>query len=210
MDAFARLAQPWIDRAARIGADPRDDDEARLRKALLVLVCVLILPISLVWGAIYLALGATAGLVAWLFLLISVAAIAIFSRTRDTETFFRIELLDILLAPTISMAFWAASPAQAPWACGASWRRSGPSCSTARAPACAGLSHSSPSSWCPASSVRWPAAGRPSGLVRAHDVALNVTFAGTVVFRLLALFVRQRKEALAALRIEQDRPRACS
>ena len=50
MDAFARFAQPWIDRAARIGADPRDSDEARLRKALLVLVCVLILPISLLWG----------------------------------------------------------------------------------------------------------------------------------------------------------------
>ena len=61
MDAFARFAQPWIDRAARIGADPRDDDELRLRKALLVLVCVLILPISLAWGAIYLALGAHGG-----------------------------------------------------------------------------------------------------------------------------------------------------
>ena len=105
MDALARFAQPWIDRAARIGADPRDDDEHRLRKALLVLVCVLILPISLVWGAIYLALGAMAGLIAWLYLVISVAAIAIFSRTRDTEWFLRVELLDILLAPTISMAF---------------------------------------------------------------------------------------------------------
>jgi hypothetical protein len=47
MDALARFAQPWLDRAARIGADPRDDDEQRLRKALLVLVCVLILPIPL-------------------------------------------------------------------------------------------------------------------------------------------------------------------
>ena len=105
MDAFARFAQPWLDRAARIGADPRDDEDVRLRKALLVLICVLILPISLVWGAIYLAFGVTAGLIAWLYLLISVGAIAIFSRTRDTEWFLRVELLDILLAPTISMAF---------------------------------------------------------------------------------------------------------
>src|SRR5262245_19544731 len=105
MDALARFAQQWIDRAARIGADPRDTDEVRLRKALLVLVCVLIWPISLVWGAIYLALGAWAGLVAWLYLAISAVAIAIFSRTRDTERLLRIELLDILLAPTISMAF---------------------------------------------------------------------------------------------------------
>ena len=105
MDAFARLAQPWLDRAARIGADPRDDDELRLRKALLVLVCVLILPISLAWGAIYLALGATAGLIAWLYFLVSAGAIAIFSRTRDTQWLLRVELLALLLAPTSSMAF---------------------------------------------------------------------------------------------------------
>jgi guanylate cyclase len=36
-------------------------------------------------------------------------------------------------------------------------------------------------------------------------IALNVTFAGAVVFGLLATFVRQREEALASLRIEQDR-----
>ena len=74
MDAFARFAQPWLDRAARIGADPRDDDEVRLLKALLVLVSVLILPISLAWGAIYLALGARTGLIAWLYFGVSVGA----------------------------------------------------------------------------------------------------------------------------------------
>src|SRR4029077_14128118 len=105
MDAIARFAQPWIDRAARIGADPRDGGEARPRQPLLVLICVLILPISVVWGAIYLALGAMAGLVRWLYLLISVAALAVFSRTRDTEWLLGVEPLDILLAPTISMAF---------------------------------------------------------------------------------------------------------
>jgi guanylate cyclase len=36
-------------------------------------------------------------------------------------------------------------------------------------------------------------------------IALNVTVAGAVVFGLLATFVRQREEALAALRVEQDR-----
>ena len=36
-------------------------------------------------------------------------------------------------------------------------------------------------------------------------IALNVTVAGAVVFGLLAQFVRQREEALAALRVEQDR-----
>ena len=100
-----RLAQPWIDHAARIGADPADDDETRIRKALLVLISVLILPIALLWGAIYLAFGVWAGLIAWLYLVISVVALAVFSRTRDTEWLLRVELVDILLAPTISMAF---------------------------------------------------------------------------------------------------------
>jgi adenylate cyclase len=36
-------------------------------------------------------------------------------------------------------------------------------------------------------------------------IALNVTLGGAVVFMLLVQFVRQREEAIAALRIEQDR-----
>ena len=84
MDALVRFGQRWVDLAARIGADPADSAEVRLRKTLLVLISVLILPIALLWGAIYLALGAMAGLIAWLYLVISVVAIIVFSRTRDT------------------------------------------------------------------------------------------------------------------------------
>ena len=191
---------------ARIGADPRDTDELRLRKALLVLVCVLILPISLVWGAIYLAFGVTAGLIAWLYLLISVGAIAIFSRTRDTEAFLRVELLDILLAPTISMAFvggFLPSGAVGLWGI--------------LAPLGALVFNGA------RSGVRWfiafVALFLVSGIVgelagggstlppwfASTMIALNVTVAGTVVFGLLAQFVRQREEALAALHVEQDR-----
>src|SRR4051795_934728 len=92
MDAFMRFAQPWLDRAARIGADPRDTDDVRLRTALLVLVCILILPVSLLWGVIYVAFGATAGVVAWIYLAVSVGAIAVFARTRDFGALLRIEL----------------------------------------------------------------------------------------------------------------------
>jgi hypothetical protein len=91
-----RFAQPWIDRAARIGADPADDGETRIRKALLVLISVLILPIAVLWGAIYLAFGVWAGLIAWLYLVISVVALIVFARTRDTEWLLRVELVDIL------------------------------------------------------------------------------------------------------------------
>jgi guanylate cyclase len=206
MDAFVRFAQPWLDRAARIGADPRDDEEIRFRKALLVLVSILILPISVVWGAIYIALGAWAGLVAWLYLAISVAAIAIFSRTRDTESFLRVELLDILLAPTISMAFvggFVGSGAVGLWGI--------------LAPLGALVFNGA------RSGVRWflafVAVFLVSGIVgqvagsgpvfptwfAPTMIALNVTFAGAVVFGLLAQFVRQREEALGELRVEQDR-----
>ena len=45
----------WIANAAallaRIGADPQDDEELRQKKALLVLLAVLILPVSVVWGS---------------------------------------------------------------------------------------------------------------------------------------------------------------
>ena len=206
MDAFARFAQPWLDRAARIGADPRDDDDLRSRKALLVLVSVLILPISLVWGAIFLSLGATSGLIAWLYLLISLAAIAIFSRTRDAEWLLRVELLDILLAPTIAMAFvggFTRSGAVGLWGI--------------LAPLGALVFNGA------RSGVRWFIAfvavflvsGAVGELADAGPtfpawfaptmIALNVTVAGSVVFGLLATFVKQREEALAALRIEQDR-----
>jgi guanylate cyclase len=206
MDAFARFAQPWIDRAARIGADPGDGDEIRLRKTLLVLVCVLILPISLVWGAIYLALGATAGLIAWLYLLISIGAIAIFSRTRDTERFLRVELLDILLAPTISMAFvggFVASGAVGLWGILA------PLGALVFNGALSGIR------WFVAFVTVFLVSGAVGELAASAPtfpwwfapmmIALNVTFAGAVVFGLMAQFVRQREQALAALRIEQDR-----
>jgi adenylate cyclase len=207
MDTFVRFAQPWVDRAARIGADPRDDDEIRLRKTLLVLISILILPISLAWGAIYLAFGAQAGLIAWLYFLVSAGAIAIFSRTRDTEWLLRVEMLALLLAPTISMAFvggFVASGAVGLWGI--------------LAPLGALVFNGA------RSGVRWflafAAVFLISGIVgeltsggesplpawfESTMIALNVIVAGAVMFGLLATFVRQREEALAALRVEQDR-----
>jgi adenylate cyclase len=206
MEPLARFAQPSLDRAARIGADPRDTDEIRLRKTSLVVICVLIFPISITWGAIYLAFGVWAGLIAWLYTVISIAAIAIFSRTHDTEWLLRVELLDILIAPTISMAFvggFVASGAVGIWGI--------------LAPLGALVFNGA------RSGVRWFAAFvaifLASGLIgeltksgqalpswfETAMLALNVTVGGTVLFGLLALFVRQREEALAALQVEQDR-----
>ena len=51
----------WLARLARIGADPQDDDDMRASKALLVLISVLILPVALLWAALYLAFGSPVG-----------------------------------------------------------------------------------------------------------------------------------------------------
>ena len=61
-----------------------DDAETRQRKGLLVPVSVLILPISLVWGSLYLGLGSPGRLIAYLYFAVSLGALLVFARTRDT------------------------------------------------------------------------------------------------------------------------------
>ena len=97
----------WIDRAlerlAAVGADPHDDDEARLQKALLVLIAVLILPVSFTWAGLYITFGSPWGATAIVYAAISIGSILLFARNHDFELLLRIQLVDILLAPTLSM-----------------------------------------------------------------------------------------------------------
>src|SRR5438034_7382524 len=206
MEAVQRLVQRLLDRAATIGADPRDDDERRLRKALLVLLSVLILPISLVWGTLFLALGAPAGAIAYLYFIVSALALVIYSRTRVIEWLLRVELFAILLAPTISQAFvggFLASGGVGLWGV---------------LGALGALVF-----YGPPAGIRWFGAfvgvflvfglageifgglSTLPGWVQGRMVALNVPVGGSVVFFLLALFATQRAEALAALRLEQNK-----
>jgi adenylate cyclase len=206
MRPLRRFVDTALGRVARIGADPGDNEELALRKALLVIIAVLILPISLIWGTLFLALGAPAGLIAYLYFVISLVAIAVFARTRATEAFLRVELLDVLLAPTISQAFvggFLASGGVGLWGI--------------LAPLGALVFNGA------RSGVRWfvvfvvvflvsGIAGELAGAVstlpiwfESTMVALNITVGGTIVFTLLALFAKQREEALAALRSEQDK-----
>jgi adenylate cyclase len=179
-----------------IGADPNDDEESRRRKALLVYLAVLILPISLVWGTLYLALGATSGVVAYAYFAISLASIGLFARTQNFELLLRIQLLDITLAPTLSM--WPTAGILASGAVGL-WGILGP---------LGALVFSSVRS-----SVRWfflfvvaflaagiagEVTGGLSSLPRWFSttmLALNVVVGGAVVFTLLAVFAQQRRDA---------------
>ena len=200
----------WLDTAlswlSGIGADPLDDDETRRRKALLVLIAVLILPVSIVWATLYLTFGAWTGGVAALYAVISVASIVLFARTRDFAMFLRVQLVAILLAPTLStipiggflpsggVGFWGVlAPIGALVFTGV---RSG-------------------IRWYVAFVVVFLASGaigavldNPSPLpvwFSATMLALNVTVGGTIVFTLLALFASQRAEALHALNEEHQR-----
>ena len=88
---------------ARIGADPRDDDDTRASKALLVLISVLILPVALLWAALYLAFGSPVGWVPLAYFAILLAAIVAFSRTGHFGRFLLVGQVAILFAPTLSM-----------------------------------------------------------------------------------------------------------
>ena len=61
MTSLRRLLDSALARLADIGAEPGDDEETRLQKALLVLIALLILPIAGIWAVLYLAFGAWTG-----------------------------------------------------------------------------------------------------------------------------------------------------
>ncbi len=199
---FGRVA----DRLGKIGADPADDNETRLRKALLVRIAVLILPISFLWAGLYLAFGAWSGSVALLYAAISILSIVLFSRTRNYRQFLSIQLWDILLAPTLSMiALGGFLPGGSPGI----WGILAPLGALVFDGVRAGVR------WFIAFVTVFLASGLigialdiPSPLPEWFSgmlLALNVVVGGTIFFTLLALFAKQREEALTALRSEQQR-----
>jgi len=200
------FVESMLARLALVGADPRDDEETRSRKALLVLISVLILPISLLWGGLYLALGAPSGVLAFIYFAVSVGAIAVFARTRNLELLLRIELLDILLAPNLSMiplGGFVTSTGVGVWGILA------PMGALVFGGVRAGIR------WYIAflavflgSGLAGEVLGNISPLpawFTSTMLALNITVGGTMVFTLLAIFAQQRQDALAALRIEQGK-----
>ena len=195
-----------IERVGRIGADPADDDEQRLRKALLVLIALLVLPISLVWWLLYLFFGSWTGWFAFIYFVISIASIVVFSRNRNLDLFLWVQLVSILFLPTISM-IWLGGVLPA----------GGVGLWAILAPLGALVFRGV------ASGVRWYVAflaifvtcGVAGSVLNVQTsvpvwfstlmLVLNVAVGGTIVFTLLALFAQQRQDALAALRVEQDK-----
>jgi adenylate cyclase len=190
-----------------VGADPRDDEDLRARKALLVLISVLILPVAALWGALYLSFGSPVGVVPLVYFAVLLGAIVVFSRTRDFPWLLRVGQVAILLAPTLSMI-----------PLGGFLDAGGVGLWAILAPLGA-LVFSDVRS-----AVRWYVAflvvflgsgiaGQIIGPVwdplplwfTSTMLALNIAVGGTMMFILLAVFAKQRREALAALREEQEK-----
>ncbi len=205
MTSIRRLVDATLARLARVGADERDDEETRLRKALLVLIAVLVLPISLVWAGMYLAFGSPVGYAPLLYFAVSLGSIALFARTRDFGLLLRLQLIDILLSPTLSMIAlggFLGSGGVGLWGilapmgalvfggvrAGVRWYVAFVAVFLASGAAGSLLGYTSPV---------------PVWFTNAM-LALNVTVGGSMVFTLLALFAKQRQDALVALRSAQE------
>src|SRR5215218_2546296 len=145
------------------------------------------------------------GLGALVYFAILLAAIVVFSRTRDFGQFLRVGQLAILLAPTLSMiplGGFLASGGVGLWGI------------LAPLGALVFSAVRTAARWYVAYVVVFLSSGIAGELLGGVSpavpewftstmLALNVTVGGTIVFTLLALFADQRRNALAALRVEQ-------
>ena len=192
-------------RLALVGADPHDNEDLRTHKALLVLISVLILPVSALWGALYLAFGSPVGVVPLVYFAVLLGAIVVFSRTRDFPRFLLVGQLAILFAPTLSMI-----------PLGGFLDAGGVGLWGILAPLGALVFSEvrSAARWYVAYLVVFLGSGLAGEIIgpvweplpvwfTSTMLALNIAVGGTIVFTLLAVFAAERRAALSALRLEQ-------
>src|SRR5262245_28640215 len=205
LDRIGAAADRLAARLSLIGADPRDDEDLRARKALLVLISVLILPVAALWGTLYLAFGSPVGVVPLVYFGVLVGAIVVFSRTHNFQWLLRVGQVDILLAPTLSMI-----------PLGGFVDAGGVGLWGILAPLGALVFSDvrSAARWLVAWLAVFLGSGIAGEIIGPHweplpywfttmMLALNIAVGGTIVFTMLAVFARQRRDALAALRLEQ-------
>jgi guanylate cyclase len=191
---------------ARIGVDPEDDDDLRQKKALLLLLALLILPVSVVWGSLYLGFDEPVGVIPFVYFAVSVSSLVIFARTRNFQLLLNIQLLDILLTTTTGMMLvggFLPSGGVALWGI------------LAPLGALIFLEVRQAIRWFVAFLVVFVVTGVAGEILFANaDVppwftstmlALNIIGVASVSFALLASFASQRNEALMALRGEQEK-----
>ena len=200
----------WTGALARIGADPEDDEELRQKKALLVRLAVLIAPVSVVWGILYLAVGSWVGIAPLIYCAISVASLVAFARTKNFRFLLVVQLLDILVAPTAGgqmlVGGFLPSGAVGLWGI------------LAPMGALVFLEVRQAVRWFVAFPFVFLLTGILGELLFANAnlplwftstmLALNIIGAASIAFTLLGTFAHQRNEALVALRVEQEKSEA--
>jgi adenylate cyclase len=99
------VIQNALNLAAQIGADPRDSDDVRLHKSMLVMSTVMFIVAGLLWGVMYFVLGETAtGWIPFAYGLFSTLSLIAFAVTGRYHFFRFSQLLLILLLPFLLMA----------------------------------------------------------------------------------------------------------
>jgi adenylate cyclase len=192
-----------------MGADPRDDEDLRQKKSLLVLLAILVLPVSIVWGTCYLAFGSPVGIIPFVYFGVSIGSLLIFANKKHFGPFLTTQLLDILLTTTIGQMF-----------AGGFLPAGGVGLWGILAPlgALVFLEVRQAIRWfvgflCAfvllgiAGEAFFPPAPVPHWFTTAM-LALNIVGTGTIAFTVLASFANQRNAALTALRAEQTRSEA--
>jgi len=196
-------------RLSGIGIRPEDDDDLRAKKTLLVLLAVLILPVSLVWGTLYLALGSAVGYLPFVYFAISVGSLAVFARTGNFRFLLNTQLLDVLLTTMLGQMLvggFLPSGGVALWG------------GLAPLGALLFVEVREAVRWFVAFVVvflitgilgetRFPDADLPTWFTTTM-LALNIVGTAAIAFTVLASFAKERNEALAALRVEQARSEA--
>ena len=205
LDRIRTAADRVTARLTLVGVDPHDDEDLRARKALLILISALILPVAALWGTLYLAFGSPVGVVPIVYFGILFGAIVVFARTRDFAWLLCVGQVDILLAPTLSMI-----------PLGGFLESGGVGLWGILAPLAALVFSDvrSATRWYVAYLIVFLGSGIAGEAIgpiwpplpdwfTSTMLALNIAVGGTIMFTLLAVFARQRGDALAALRLEQ-------
>jgi adenylate cyclase len=105
MPALTGVCIPWANRAfverlASIGVEPTDPEDVRLAKSVVTLTALLITSLSTVWVVTYFALGLPlSAAIPLTYMVISIASLAVFSRTKRLAFFRTSQLTMMMLLP---------------------------------------------------------------------------------------------------------------
>ena len=84
----------------RIGADPRDDEDERLRKLLVLAAALMVVPAGTVWGAVYWVFGEPlAAVVPWTYVVLAFISISVLALTRAYAPFAVSQFVPFIILP---------------------------------------------------------------------------------------------------------------